>query len=504
MVFPGLYYVEGVVSEDNPITYIEQIAGLRAELASAQSDRDAARADRDAARADLEVMRVALEALRAEVDRLKARLDQNSSNSHRPPSTDPPGVPKPPKKKPTGRKKGGQRGRVGRARVLLPVDEVTQVVPCKPSHCTDCGTALAGDDTSPERHQVTEIPRVAPTVIEYQVHALRCPCGAVTHGRLPEGVTYSAFGARLQALVVMLSAVYRLSKRNIQRLMADYLSINLSVGSISKLEASMSQTLEQPVEEAKLLVREQPVAHADETGWREGKSKAWLWTVVTSVAVVFAVRLSRGAKVAKELLGEQFKGLLVTDRWSGYRWVGLAQRQLCWAHLIRDFQKLADSRGPAIPIGKALGAQANLLFHAWHQVRDGTSTRAQLQAEVAQRIRPEVQRLLKEGASMPKDSERKGMCAALLAVESALWTFVAVEGLEPTNNIAERTVRPAVIWRRTSFGTHSPAGSRYVERMLTTVATLRLRNRHVLDYLTAACDAANRGNPIPSLFDPAP
>lgn len=193
-------------------------------------------------RADLEVMRVALEALRAEVDRLKARLDQNSSNSHRPPSTDPPGVPKPPKKKPTGRKKGGQRGRVGRARVLLPVDEVTQVVPCKPSHCTDCGTALAGDDTSPERHQVTEIPRVAPTVIEYQVHALRCPCGAVTHGRLPEGVTYSAFGARLQALVVMLSAVYRLSKRNIQRLMADYLSINLSVGSISKLEASMSQT----------------------------------------------------------------------------------------------------------------------------------------------------------------------------------------------------------------------------------------------------------------------
>lgn len=504
MVFPGLYYEEGVVSEDNPITYIEQVAGLRAELASALADGDAARAERDVARADLEVMRVALEALRAEVDRLKARLDQNSSNSHRPPSTDPPGLSKPPKKKPTGRKKGGQRGRVGRARVLLPVDEVTQVVPCKPSHCADCNAALAGDDTSPERHQVTEIPRVAPTVIEYQVHALKCACGVVTHGRLPEEVTYSAFGPRLQALVVMLSAVYRMSKRNIQRLMADYLSINLSVGSISKLEASMSQTLEQPVEEARLLVREQPIAHADETGWREGSSKAWLWTVVTSVAVVFAVRLSRGAKVAKELLGEQFKGLLVTDRWSGYRWVGLAQRQLCWAHLIRDFQKLADSRGPAVAIGKALGEQADLLFRAWHQVRDGTSTRTQFQAEVTQRIRPEVQRLLKEGASMPKDSERKGMCAALLAVELALWTFVTVEGLEPTNNVAERTVRHVVLWRLTSFGTQSPAGSRYVERMLTTVATLRLRKRHVLDYLTAACDAANRGKPTPSLFDPAP
>lgn len=486
-----------MVAENDTAAYIELIAGLRGELAAAEADRDAAQAERDE-------MRVALEVLGAEVARLKAQLGQNSSNSHRPPSSDPPGAKKPPKKKPTGRKKGGQRGRLGRSRVLLPVEAVTEVVSCKPSHCADCGTALAGDDAAPERHQITEIPKVAPQVVEYQIHSLSCTCGAVTPGSLPAGVTYGAFGPRLQALVVMLSAVYRLSKRNIQRLMSDYLSVDLSVGSISKLESSMSKALEQPVEAAKVLVREQPVAHADETGWREGNRRAWLWTVVTSVAIVFVVRLSRGAKVAKELLGEQYAGLLVSDRWSGYRWVDLARRQLCWAHLIRDFQKLADSRGKAVAIGKALGDQAKLLFQAWHQFLDGTWTRAQLQAEVEQKIRPAVKRLLTRGASMPKRSARKGMCAALLAAEPALWTFIAVEGVEPTNNIAERTVRHGVLWRRTSFGTQSPAGSRYVERMLTTVATLRLRRRHVLDYLTAACDAANRGQPAPSLIDSAP
>jgi transposase len=219
--------------------------------------------------------------------------------------------------------------------------------------------------------------------------------------------------------------------------------------------------------------------------------------------VVFAVRLSRGAVVAKELLGERFDGFLVTDRWSAYRWVDLLRRQLCWSHLIRDFQKLADSRGPVVPIGEALGAQAKRLFHAWHQVRDGTRTRAEFQAEVEEHVRPEVKRLLALGATMPDGAPRKGMCAALLAVEAAMWTFVAHEGIEPTNNEGERQIRHGVLWRKTSFGTQSPKGSRFAERILTTVATLRLQRRNVLDYLTAASDAANRGKPPPPLVDSA-
>ena len=338
---------------------------------------------------------------------------------------------------------------------------------------------------------------------EYRVHALGCSCGAVTHGQLPAGVSYGAFGPRLQAIVATLSAAYRMSKRNLQQLMADLLGVELSVGSISKLETATSRALQQPVEQAHAVAQQQAVAHADETGWRQGGKKAWLWTMVTNAAVVFVIRFSRGGKVAKELLGERYGGVLVSDRWSGYRWVPTERRQLCWSHLIRDFQKLADSRGPAVPIGEALGQCGRDLFHAWHQVRDEHLTRAQFQAQVDEKIRPEVQRLLAEGAALPAGSERKGMCAALLDLEPAMWTFAHVEGVEPTNNSAERSVRHGVIWRRTSFGTQSDAGSVFVERMLTTVATLRLQRRHVLDYVTAACDAARHDLPAPSLVDPA-
>jgi transposase len=460
---------------------------LQAELAAVKAEHEALKAEH--------------EALKARLAALEARLGQNSQNSHRPPSSDPPGAPRAPKRKPSGRKRGGQRGHKGHSRELLPTEQVAQVVACKPSECRECGSALLGDDPAPERHQVAEIPKIVATVTEYQLHELECPCGATTRGRLPEGVTYSPFGPRLQALVTMMSGVYRLSKRNIQSLMRDCLSVSVSVGSISNLEMEMSRALAAPVEEAREAVREQTRAHADETGWRQAGKKAWLWTVVTGVAVVFAIRFSRGAKVAKELLGECFAGILNSDRWSSYNWVDLARRQLCWAHLIRDFRKIAESRGPLAPVGKSLGKTARELFRRWHRVRDGTLSRADFQRWVAEVIRPEVQRLLAVGASASPETARRGMCLALQAVEPAMWTFVTEDDVEPTNNRAERAIRHGVIWRRTSFGTQSDAGSRYVERVLTTVATLRLQGRNVLEYMTEVIDAANRRKPGPRLVD---
>lgn len=484
-------YVCGVVAEHDTVTHIESDARLREELVSVRAERDEFKAQ--------------LELLRAEVERLKALLGQNSSNSHRPPSSDPPGAPKGSRKKKASKlKRGAQPGHKGRARQMLPVEEVAEIVVCRPSCCGGCGAALTGDDPCPERHQVTEIPPVVATVVEYQLHQLACGgCGTSTRGALPDGVPLGVLGPKLLALIVMLSAVYRLSKRNVVQLMADYLRVRISVGTVSKAEKTASRALQVPVDEARQLAREQPTAHADETGWRQSNKKAWLWTVVTNVAVVFAIRFSRGAKVAKEMLGERFEGVLITDRWSAYRWVDLLRRQLCWAHLIRDFQKLADSRGPAVPIGEALGECARELFHLWHQVRDGTLARAEFQLQVARQIRPEVQRLLALGAGLAPGSARRGMCEALLAVETAMWTFVTTEGIEPTNNWAERIIRHGVLWRRTSFGTQSPAGSLYVERMLTTVATLRLLGRSPLDYLTEAIDAANRRLPAPSLINKA-
>lgn len=459
-------------------------------------------AEHEALQAQHEALKAEHDALKLRLGQLEARLGQTSQNSHRPPSTDPPGTKRPAKKKPSGRKRGGQPGHKGRTRQLLPVEQVTAVVACKPAACGGCGAALAGDDPVPERHQVAEVPKLELPVTEYQLHQLECDCcGAVTRGRLPEGVTYSPFGPRLQALLVSLSAIYRMSKRNVQRLASEYLGVKLSVGCISRLEVGMSRALCKPVEDAKALLQEQPVVHADETGWRQAGKKAWLWTAVTSVAVIFLVRFSRGADVAKEMLGEHFSGRLVTDRWSAYRWVTLARRQLCWAHLIRDFQKLAESRGAMARIGLNLGDCARELFHWWHQVRDGTCTREAFQAHVEQKLRPKVARLLAKGAALPKKAKRKGMCKALLDVEPAMWTFVYEAGVEPTNNVAERTIRHAVIWRRTSFGTQSATGSLFVERVLTTAATLRLQGRNVIDYLTAACDAANRKQPAPPLIE---
>jgi hypothetical protein len=307
-----------------------------------------------------------------------------------------------------------------------------------------------------------------------------------------------AFGPRLQALVAVLSGAYRLSKRNIQQLLADCFGVELALGSISALESATSEAFREPVAEAYDFVQQQPVAHLDETGWREANRRAWLWTAVTQAVTVFLIRGSRGSQVAKELLGEAFAGILVSDRWSGYRWVPIKQHQLCWSHLIRDLQQMAEAGGSAGAIGETLGMCARQLFHLWHRVRDGTLQRSSCCVYVAQ-LRVEVRALLREGASC-EDAKSAALCRSLLKHEPALWTFIYREGVELTNNSAERALRPVVLWRKGSFGTQSRAGSDFVERILTVVATLRQQQRNILDYVTIACEAVLHHRPVPSLL----
>jgi len=310
----------------------------------------------------------------------------------------------------------------------------------------------------------------------------------VTRAPLPEGVPTRTFGPRLQALVAVLSGAYRLSKRNIQQLLADCFGVELALGSISALERATSEALREPVAEAYDFVQQQPVAHLDETGWREANRRAWLWTAVTQAVTVFLIRGSRGSQVAKELVGEAFAGILVSDRWSGYRWVPIKQHQLCWSHLIRDLQQMAEAGGSAGAIGEALGMCARQLFHRWHRVRDGTLQRSSFCVYVAQ-LRVEVRALLREGVSC-EDAKSAALCRSLLKHEPALWTFIHREGVELTNNRAEQALRPVVLWRKGSFGTQSRAGSDFAERMLTVVTTLRQQQRNVLNYVTTACEAA--------------
>src|SRR5215217_6061099 len=429
---------------------------------------------------------------------LQEQLNQSSRNSSRPPSSDPPQSQRP--TRPRGqRRRGGQPGHPGQTRTLVPVEDVDEVVVLKPEQCSGCHAPLSGDDPTPFRHQVIEIPPIKPVITEYQWHQLPCPaCGETTRAPWPAGVPSGTYGPRVHATVALCTGAYRLSKRTAGQVMDDLFGVPMSAGTISQSEKATTEVVAEPVEEARAYVQEQVVAHLDETSWRQGGKRAWLWVAVTSLVTVFLVRLSRGGQVARELLGEQFSGILGTDRYSAYNWYPVRWRQVCWAHLLRDFEAMRGRGGRSEEIGGALLAQAHQMFTWWHRVREGTLTRATFRSYMSP-LRQEMERLLEAGSrcGVPKT---EGTCRDILKRREALWTFVQVEGVEPTNNAAERSLRPGVLWRKGSFGTQSEEGSRFVESMMTVMTTLRQQKRSVLAYLIAACEAALRGEAAPSLL----
>jgi transposase len=302
----------------------------------------------------------------------------------------------------------------------------------------------------------------------------------------------------VQAIAALCTGAYHLSKRTTADLLEDVFGVSISVGTIANLEQATVAALAMPIAEARTYIQEQPTTYLDETGWREGQRRAWLWTAVTTWVIVFAVRVSRGACVVRELLGERFCGTLVTDRWSAYNWYPTRWRQVCWAHLLRDFEAMSERGGRSQEIGEALREHARQMFHWWHQVCDGTLTHAPFRV-LMRPLRRQVARLLKAGQTcgVPKT---EAVCREVRKLYAALWTFVRVTGVEPTNNAAERAIRPGVLWRKGSFGTQSPQGSRFVETMMTVVATLKQQHRNILAYLTEACQAAHTGAPAPSLL----
>jgi len=440
-----------------------------------------------------------VEHLQQRVAALEERLNQNSQNSSKPPSSDPPHAPPRPPRACSGRKAGGQPGHAGHTRPLKPLSQVQTVMHLRPTSCAECGALLLGDDPEPHRHQVTELPRIEPQVTEYRRHTLTClACGAATSAAYPGDMPSGDFGPRLQATTGYLSGRMGMSQRDITETLETVFHTDLALGSVPALETAVSACLAQPVLDAQQYVQQQPAANVDETSWREQTKRAWLWVAATPLVSVFLVLASRGSQSAQRLLGECFPGIVGSDRWSGYNWLDPQQRQLCWAHLKRDFQKLVERGGESQPLGEALLTQVEQLFRLWQRVREGTLSRLDFQTQV-EPLCTRVHELLAQGTACAHIQTRH-TCANLLKLEPALWTFVYVAGVEPTNNHAERCLRRAVLWRRRSFGTQSETGSRFVERVLTTVTTLRLQKRDVLDYLTAACAAAMRGDEPPSLL----
>jgi transposase len=440
--------------------------------------------------------------LREENRALKERLNLNSSNSSKPPSSDAPGTPRTPKKS-SGRRPGGQPGHKKHERALLPPEAVQHFVELVPRTCRGCKGRLRGSDAEPKRHQVVDVPPLSAVVTEYRCHALQCPdCGVVTCEEVPAHAR-SAFGDRLGALASLLVGKYRLSKRLVQDALSDVLGVELSLGSVSNLEAEMSEALAPSHAEALEHVRAANEVNADETGFFEGRQKgraarAWLWVAATSLLVVFHIAYSRSARVARHLLGEAFTGFLTTDRWSAYEWLDPGLRQLCWAHLTRDFQGFIDRGGVGGDIGEKLMRERDRFFRWLKQVREGKLERADFEKRM-RRVEREVGRLLRE-AEVRAEKKTAGMAREILDWEQCLWTFVDVPHLEPTNNFGERSIRPAVMYRKTSFGTQGPEGSRFVERIFTATMSLKLQGRDVLGFLTDTLAAHRRGTRAPSLL----
>jgi transposase len=470
------------VPASDPAPLLEQLATLRLENAA---------------------LRVQNGALQARIRELEARLGQDSSNSSRPPSSDPPQAPRKRQALRSGRKRGGQPGHRGAYRRLLPIEQVDEVVVVVPEACRQCRQPLP-ETAAPRRarvwrHQVVELLPLAVRVTEYQMAVRRCAsCGKRTRADLPAGVPRRPFGARLTAVIALLSGRYRLSRREVRQLLQELWAVRVSLGAVVRQEQAVSAVLAPVVEEARAAVEQAAVVNMDETGWRQERQRAWLWTVVTARLTVFRIDRSRGGAVVEALLGTEFVGIVGSDRWSAYRRFPAERRALCWAHLRRAFHGLVDRGGDAAPTGRWGLAEIERLFTLWHGFRAGELDRPALRHRLIP-LQARVGRLLRRGQESP-DRKAAGLCRELTKWWPTLWTFARVEGVEPTNNGAERALRPAVLWRKGSFGSNSEAGSRFVERLLTVVATCRQQERPLLAFLVAAGEAALLGTVAPSLL----
>jgi transposase len=448
--------------------------------------------------------------------RLEAQLRQDSRTSSKPPSSDPPKsraqrraearakAKELLRREGEGRKAGGQLGHGGAGRELRPEDQIDEIVDHYPEACGGCGGEFAPEQRRPKRrfgrHQVAELPPISVIWTEHRTHQLRCRrCLARTSARLPDGIGTCAFGPRLQAAVVTLTARHRVSRRGIVELARDLFGVTLSTGSADAICQRASEALAGPHLHLQDWVLDQRAVHVDETGWRtRGEGRA-LWTATTADAAFFQIAEHCNREQFNAVIGTTYPGIVVSDRWNGYSHLDPHQRQVCWSHIQRDFRRHADGLGEQKTFGEQGVPLADQVFKAWRAYQHEHHDRVRLQAEIAP-IQTQLRQLLEE-ASPKKARNRwhRQFANNLLKVWPALWTFTILDGIEPTNNPAERALRGPVIHRKLSLGTQSDNGERFAERALSAGTTCRMRRRSLFTYLSELLATHNRGNPFPTL-----
>jgi transposase len=445
-------------------------------------------------------------ALRERVDEHDRLLKQDSTNSSKAPSNDPPltrqqrRARERERAKREGRKqRGGQPGHEGKSRELVCPERVDERVEHVPVSC-GCGHRFTGGEErigDPLLRQKWELPEVVPLVIEHRLHRLLCPvCGTavVAEG---EGISGSAFGPRLEAHVAVMAGVYRLSRRQIVELLGEMFGTEISVGAVNATIMRMSAVLADPWRELRDAVRHAQAVHADETSWRLRGETNWLWVAASALMACYRIDPARSQAAAKELLGEDFGSFIITDRYAGYHWLDVLQQQLCWCHAIRQFRSVSERDGAPGRLGEKLLEQAREVIRAHRDYLQDDHDLSWLHAQLGPH-RETIKTLLETGVR-GRHLKTRRFRAGLLEEYDALWTFCEVEGIDPTNNVAERALRHGVLLRKIQLGTQSENGNRWIERICTARETCRLQGRSVLGYLQSAATAAQHHQPIPSL-----
>ena len=454
-------------------------------------------------KAELAAKDARIGAIERQLAALADQIGRNSGNSNMPPSSDPPGsrAGRKNKEEKGQRRRGGQPNHRGSSRALLPPERVDDFIHFFPDQCENCCAALPKTpDPHAQRYQVTELPAFEPHTTEYQRHGVCCGrCGHRTYAPYDaSAIPASPFGPRLMSVVALLTGVYNVSRRKAVNLLSDLVGVRISLGAVSAVEARVSNAVEAPVEEAwKSVVDSNDAKHTDGTTWVQSGIIMSLWTIATAVATVFKILANGRAATLKPLYGE-LRGILVSDRATALNFWSMERRQICWAHLLRKFVSFEERAGPAGALGRELLDYAGIVFDYWDDYRAGRLSRDVLRAWMMP-VRAQVEVLL-ERIVASGITPLAGSCEDILAHRAALWTFIDRDGVEPTNNHAERELRAFVLWRKRSFGTQSERGNRFAERLMTIAHTARKQKTNVLEFLTACCVAHLDDGRAPSLF----
>ncbi len=469
------------------MTTEEELAALKAELSTL--------------RKLVELLQKESAQLRLENAHLKERLGLNSDNSSLPPSKSPP-----PKRglkslKPK-RKRGGQSGHPGAFRELLSETEVTYVILLKPDTRCSCGANMQLT-TSPRRHQFYEMPHLELETYEYQLYSAICKCGERRSSELPPGVLPGMMGPRLLSWCGILTTQCHMSRQKVCDLLAEMFELKISAGTLSSQENYLVQALKYPYLQLQEWLKEQVVLYVDETGWKESDSGAWVWTAVSDQATLLKIQLRRSQACLQELVGHSYQGVICSDRFSSYKLFDESQRALCWAHLLRDFQRMSERSGSSKQIGRNLVKQTSHLFNLWQRFKSNEIGRSELKV-LMEPIQETITNSLTKGSKLIGGSKSaggktRGTCRQILKVRNALWTFLE-KNVEPTNNMAERALRKVVVSRKIQYGTQSERGSRFVERMQSAVETCRQQTRSAWKFCEEALQAHFSSLNYPSLI----